>query len=124
MSVKSGAEVGVGVEVSLFFYCNAVLGLGLGSGLTLALTLRLNNPNLNPNLNPNPKTAFFKKKIDHDPEPAFYGHSLGTVNRLLTDTFLRRTPAVGPCRFQSFYCDFTLFKTNTSLLYWTDNGRF
>ena len=46
MSVKSGAEVGVGVEVSLFFYCNAVLGLGLGSGLTLALTLRLNNPNL------------------------------------------------------------------------------
>ena len=31
VSVKSGAEVGVGVEVSLFFfYCNAVLALGLG----------------------------------------------------------------------------------------------
>ena len=60
---------------------NAVLGLGLRLPLTLTLTLTLNNPNLtltlnnpNPNPSPNPKTAFFKKKIDHDPgpDPAFY----------------------------------------------------
>ena len=34
---------------------------------------------------------------------------------LLMDTSIRRTPGVGPCVFQSFYCNYTLYETGTSL---------
>ena len=44
-----------------------------------------------------------------------------TVNSLLTDTCLTRTPGVGPCRF---LVNYTLHKTDTSLRRTTDNGQF
>ena len=37
---------------------------------------------VNPNPYPNPKTAFFKKKIDPDPDPALYWHPPTTANSL------------------------------------------
>ena len=47
---------------------------------------------------------------------------------LLMDTSIRRTPGVNPCVFQSFYCNYTLYKTGTSLRQTADtfetvNGR-
>ena len=36
-----------------------------------------------------------------------------TVNSVLTDIYLRRTPGVGPCRF---LVNYTLHETDTSLL--------
>ena len=42
------------------------------------------------NPKPNPKTAFFKEKVDHDPDPTFYWHA----------SWLFRNLSIGRLRFE------------------------